>query len=269
MPTYKIGGKTCEYPEGATYREIADAFQAEYPERIALVRLNGKIRELMHQVEGDGELELLTLRDRAGHKAYVRTAIMLLIKAVRDELGIKDRTVLKVEFTIGSGYYCTLQGGIKLGGNLLKNVEDRMQREIEAGTKIEKKSFPIERAIDLFRRQGMSDKVSLFRYRRSSSINVYRMGDYCDYYYGYMLPDVSYLTAISLMPYKGGFLLVLPNRSEPEELPNFDERDNLYEQLKLNTHWGEMMGIETVGDLNDLIVRGETEQIILVQEALQ
>lgn len=269
MPAFKIGDRTREYPEGTKYLDIAKEYQKDYAERIALVRLNGKIRELMHQVEGDGELEFLTLQDRAGHKAYVRTAIMLLIKAFREELGISDRTVLKVEFTIGPGYYCTLQGDTRLTGNMLKNVEDRMQREIDAATRIEKKSFPIEKAIELFRRQGMTDKIALFRYRRSSSINVYRLGDYCDYYYGYMLPDVSYLTAFSLMPYKGGFILVLPDRADPEEVPNFDERDNLYEQLRLNTHWGEMMGIETVGDLNDLIVRGETEQIILVQEALQ
>ncbi len=269
MPTYRIEGRTREYPEGTTYREIAEEYQKEYPERIALVRYNGKIRELMHQVEGDGDLEFLTLRDRAGHKAYVRTAIMLLIRSFREELGVTDRTLVKVEFTIGSGYYCTLQGGYRLGGSLLKNVEDRMQREIQAGTAIEKKSLPIDTAKELFRKQGMMDKVALFRYRRSSSVNVYRMGNYCDYYYGYMLPDVSYLTAISLMPYKGGFILVLPKRSEPEEVPDFDERDNLYNQLMLNTHWGQMMGIETVGDLNDLIVRGETEQIILVQEALQ
>ncbi|MCR5675725.1 MAG: nucleoside kinase [Lachnospiraceae bacterium] len=265
----EINGETREYAAETTYEEIAREYQKDYPERIALVRLNGKIRELMHHVERDGKLEFLTLSDRAGHKAYVRTAIMLLIKSLREELGISDQPVLKLEFTIGSGYYCTPRGNVSFGGSVLKNVEDRMQREIEAGTRIEKKSFPIEEAVELFRKQGMTDKISLFRYRRSSSVNVYRLGGFCDYFYGYMLPDVSYLKAYSLMPYKGGFILVLPNRATPEELPDFDERDNLFEQLSRNTDWGEMMGIETVGDLNDLIVRGETDQIILVQEALQ
>ena len=103
MPTLTINNTVCEYPEGTTYGEIAAKYREEYAHRIALVRLNGKIRELMHTVERDGTLEFLTLADSAGHKAYVRTAIMLMIKAFRDELNIKDHTVLKVEFTVGAG----------------------------------------------------------------------------------------------------------------------------------------------------------------------
>ncbi|MCR5094180.1 MAG: nucleoside kinase [Lachnospiraceae bacterium] len=265
-----INGKVREYAEGTSYEKIAEEYQKDYPARIALVRLNGKIRELMHDVERDGDLEFLTLKDSPGHKAYVRTAIMLMIKAFREELGSNDGKVrVKVEFTVGHGYYCTLRGDVSLSEDLLARVEKRMKDDVAAGIRVLKKSLPIEEAISLFHKQRMTDKKSLFRYRRSSSVNVYRIGDLCDYYYGYMLPDVSYLTAFSLKRYKDGFVLILPDRKKPDVLPVFDERDNLFAQLELNTHWGEMMGIETVGDLNDLIVRGETEQIILVQEALQ
>ena len=142
-----------------------------------------------------------------------------------------------------------------------------MRKEVLAGTKLIKASLPKDEAIALFEKSGMTDKVALFKYRRSSSINVYRIDDYYDYYYGYMLPDMSYISTFALKKYKDGFLLVLPERKKPDVLPAVDARDNLFEQL--NTHWGEMLGIETVGDLNDMIVRGETEQVILVQEALQ
>ncbi len=264
-----IDGEVREVPAGSTYEVLAEEYQPAYENRIALVRLNGKIRELMHTVEQDGTLEFLTLADRAGHKAYVRTAIMLLIRAFREELAIRDRSIVKVEFTVGSGYYCTLREGLTVDAEFLHRIEERMREQVRAGARITKKSYPIDEAIAIFKAQGMEDKVSLFRYRRSSSINVYTLEDFHDYYYGYMLPDVSWIKTFSLKKYKDGFVLILPERATPEELPVFDERDNLFEQLRLNTHWGETMGIETVGDLNDLIVRGETEDIILVQEALQ
>ncbi|MCR4762552.1 MAG: nucleoside kinase [Lachnospiraceae bacterium] len=265
----KIAGEEREFPWGTTYEEIAGEYQKDYPERIALVRLNGKIRELNHKVERGGELEFMTLADPAGHKAYVRTAIMLLMKAFREETGVHDSECLKVEFTIGPGYYCTPRGNLQIDQDLLDRVERRMRREVEKKTPITKKSMPIGDAVAVFAAQGMEDKVSLFRYRRSSSINVYHLGDYADYNYGYMLPDVSYLHVFSLKRYRSGFVLILPDRKTPETLPAFEDRKNLFLQLRRNTYWGRMMGIETVGDLNDLIVRGETEQIILVQEALQ
>ncbi len=270
MPEYRINGETVTFPSNITYEEIAAMYQDSYSSRIALVKLNGKIRELMHTVERhEGDLEFITLADRAGHKSYVRTAIMLMLKAFYDEFEGHTGSLVRVQFTIGPGYYCTLQNGAEVDDTLLERIEQRMRDEIQAGTKLIKASFSKDEAIALFEKRGMTDKVSLFKYRRSSSINVYRLGDHYDYYYGYMLPNTSYITAFSLKKYKDGFLLILPERKAPDVVPEAQERDNLFEQLKLNTHWGEMLGIETVGDLNDMIVRGETEQVILVQEALQ
>ncbi|MBR4528701.1 MAG: nucleoside kinase [Lachnospiraceae bacterium] len=269
MIRLKIRGELKDYPEGTTYEQIAEEYQKYYDQRIALVKLNGKIRELMHEVERYGELTFLTCADRAGHKAYVRTALMLMIKAFRDEFGVTDQPVVKVEFTLGAGYYCTMRPGFTVDEGILSRVEARMHELIKAKTPISKKSLPLDEALQIFLDQGMTDKLKLFRYRRSSSVNVYRLDDFCDYFYGYMLPDLSYLSAFALKQYEDGFLLILPNRQTPDELPEFDDRQNLFAQMVMGTEWGMMMGIETVGDLNDLIVRGETEQIILVQEALQ
>jgi uridine kinase len=43
----------------------------------------------------------------------------------------------------------------------------------------------------------------------------------------------------------------------------------LFQVLKESTKWGDMLGIETVGDLNEEITKGDIQQTILVQEALQ
>ena len=47
-----------------------------------------------------------------------------------------------------------------------------------------KRSYPLDEAIELFRAKGMTGKTELFRYRRSSFVNVYEMDGYYDYYYG-------------------------------------------------------------------------------------
>ena len=51
----------------------------------------------------------MTLKDSIGHKAYVRTAIMIMLKAVFDVFGKENVPTVKVEFAIGQGYYCDVR----------------------------------------------------------------------------------------------------------------------------------------------------------------
>ena len=88
MAKITIDGVTGEYPDGMTYEEIADAYQDRYENTIALVLEDGKIRELIKTVHKDCTLSFLTLKDSIGHKAYVRTAVMVLLRAPQRVLPI-------------------------------------------------------------------------------------------------------------------------------------------------------------------------------------
>lgn len=264
-----IAGEKKKYPEGTTYEEIAREYQKQYDDTIALVVADSKIRELMKKVEGDCELSFLTLKDSAGHKSYVRTAIMLLIKALYDVEPRENIERIKVEFAIGQGYYCSLKGKVKADDTLAERLNVRMRQLVLENLPIEKKNYPIAEAVALFDRYGMEDKKKLFRYRRSSTVNVYRLGDYYDYYYGYMLPSTGYVSYFQVIAYEKGLMLILPDRKEPKTISYFEPREKLFAALQRSTIWGEMMEIDTVGDLNDEICRGGISDLILVQEALQ
>ena len=264
-----IAGEKKEYPEGTTYEKIAREYQKQYDDTIALVVADGKIRELMKKVEGDCELSFLTLKDSAGHKSYVRTAIMLLIKALYDVEPRENIERIKVEFAIGQGYYCSLKGKVKADDTLAERLNVRMRQLVLENLPIEKKNYPIAEAVALFDRYGMEDKKKLFRYRRSSTVNVYRLDDYYDYYFGYMLPSTGYVSYFQVIAYEKGLMLILPDRKEPKTISYFEPREKLFAALQRSTIWGEMMEIDTVGDLNDEICRGGISDLILVQEALQ
>ncbi|WWR16806.1 nucleoside kinase [Lachnospiraceae bacterium JLR.KK008] len=269
MVTVTINGEARQYEEGTTYEAIAKEYSKCYEDIIALVTVNGKIQELMKKVEKDCELRFLTLQDTAGHKAYVRTAIMLLIKSLYDVESRENIEKIKVEFAVGQGYYCSLKGRVKVDDTLIERLNVRMQQLAMEDIKIEKKTYPIEEALALFDRFGMEDKKKLFRYRRSSTINVYRMDDYYDYYYGYMLPSAGYVKYFQVIAYESGLMLLLPDRKDPKTLNYFEPREKLFHALQQTTAWGEKMEIDTVGDLNDHICKGLISEVILVQEALQ
>ncbi len=269
MVTVTVNGEAREYEEGISYETIVKDYQGQYGSQIALVSANGKIRELFKKVKKDCELSFFTVSDPVGHKAYVRTAVMLMIKALQDVAGAGSLERVKVEFAIGPGYYCSIKGDVKLDGELTGKLNARMKELVDADLPYIKKSYPISDAVEIFRQQKMKEKEKLFRYRRSSYVNVYCLDGYYDYYYGYMLPRTGYVKHFQVLPYEDGLMLLLPEPQAPDKLPQILLRENLFKTLKQSDEWGNMMHIGTVGDLNDRICQGNINDIILVQEALQ
>ena len=269
MVTVKINGEDKFFEEGIQYQLIAEQYQRDYDSQIALVVVNGKIQELMKRLNKDCELEFVTYADVIGHKTYVRSAVMLMMKAIKDVAGIEAAVNVKVEFTIGAGYYCSFKNGLKLDADTIEKVKDRMSELADKHIPVTKKAYHADDAMAIFREYGMKDKEKLFRYRRSSTINVYCLGDYYDYYYGYMLPNTGYIKWFDLFPYEEGMILLLPESEDPETLPEFVPREKLFRTLMRTCEWGMEMGIDTVGDLNDWICQGSISDLILVQEALQ
>lgn len=269
MITVKINGEERQYPQGATYEDVANDYQQEYENLIALAARDGKIRELFKKLTRDCEVTFFTLKDDVGNKTYVRSATMLFLKAVFDVYGREAAQSCRVEFAIGNGYYISPKEKINATEENAAKIRNRMRELVEAKTPFLKRSYSLDNAMELFRKEGMKDKEKLFRYRRGSFVNIYEMDGYYDYYYGYMLPNAGYVKWFDVIAYEDGFMLLLPDKKDPTHVKPFQERKLLFRTLKESEEWGKEIGIETVGDLNDQICRGSLSELILVQEAQQ
>ena len=265
-----IDGEERLYEEGITYEQIADEYQEKYENLIAAVCVDGKIRELFKKVYKDCSLSFFTLRDAVGIKTYERTAIMLMLKAVNDVFGLTAATKAKVEYSVGHGLYvCVREAGIAADEDNAKKILDRMHQLSEQKMPFMKKSYSMGNAMNLFRDKGMQDKEKLFKFRRSSAVNIYEANGYSDYYYGYMMPHAGYVKYFNLIPYEEGFMLLLPTRKNPTKVAEFVEKKKLFNTLKNSDEWSRRLGIEMVGDLNEQICSGSFSELILVQEAQQ
>ena len=269
MITVRINGEERQYPQGATYEDVANDYQQEYENLIALAARDGKIRELFKKLTRDCEVTFFTLKDDVGNKTYVRSATMLFLKAVFDVYGREAAQSCRVECAIGNGSYIPPKGKINVTEENAAKIRNRMRELVEAKTPFLKRSYSLDNAMELFRKEGMKDKEKLFRYRRGSFVNIYEMDGYYDYYYGYMLPNAGYVKWFDVIAYEDGFMLLLPDKKDPTHVKPFQERKLLFRTLKESEEWGKEIGIETVGDLNDQICRGSLSELILVQEAQQ
>ncbi|WP_300845448.1 nucleoside kinase [uncultured Acetatifactor sp.] len=269
MVTITIHGEQKQVEQGTTYEAIAAAYQKEYDGTIALVSANGKIRELFKKVVRDCTIEFFTLRDSVGHKSYIRAAKMLFLKSMSDVFGARAARESCVEFSIGRGLYVNTLGKVPATEESARLIKRRMGELVEARTPFMKRSYPLDDAMELFREKGMEDKVKLFRFRMGSTVNIYEIEGYYDYYYGYMLPNAGYIRWYDVIPYEEGFMLVLPPESNPTVLEPFSESRKLFDTMESAKSWGRTAGIETVGDLNEQICSGSVSDLILVQEAKQ
>ncbi len=262
----QIRGEKKDYPLGTTYIELAEEYQQYYEEDIVLVLLNNRLRELSKTVKTDGVVEFVTTGNRIGKKAYRRSVLLLMQKAVHNLYGEQGVTV-RIMHSIGQGNYCELRGDMDVTQEVVLKLKMEMMRLCDANLPIEKRNMNTDEAVALFGRLGMRDKERLFGYRRSSRVNIYELDHYKDYFYGYMVPSTGYLKYFDLLPYKEGFMLLYPGTNS-KVIDAFVPSEQLYQTLSEASAWGKTMGIGTVGALNDAIAGGTVQDIILVQEAL-
>ena len=264
-----VFGVTVEYEQGATYAEIAKDYKEKVDGDIILVTVNGKLCELHKKIADGSKVEFVTTKDSVGNDTYVRGAIFLMLKAFYNVLGKDKIKKISVEHTLGKAVYCDYEGKEALSNEMLNKVKQEMRELADADLPILKKSAPTSEAIKMFRDLGMHDKEKLFKYRSASSTNYYELDGFKDYFYGYMPASTGILKVFDLMLYADGFLLLLPDVSDPTTVADYEDRPLLFKTQHEANEWGKVMGLETVGDLNEQICNGNIEDMILVQEALQ
>lgn len=265
-----VEGIEKEYEAGTLLLTIAQDYEKENQDKPFVARVNGRIRELSKALEEDAqEISFLNATTSIGHKAYTRSAIFMFVKAIHDVVGEEDIEKVKVEFSLGKGYYITAKGNFTVNDELAKQIEERMKELTKEDIPFEKEALSTRKAIELFAENGMVDKEKLFRFRRSSYVNVYTLDGYPDYFYGYMVPSTGYVGCYEVLCYEGGFVLNLPDAKEPNVLSPFVPKTKFFETLMDATKWNNQFGIDTVGDLNNQICSGSMSDLILVQEAQQ
>ena len=262
-----VNGTAKTYPEGVSiesiYRDMGIGGNAPL-----LAMVNGSLKELFKRLYADSEIEFLDINTSPGYKTYERGLIFMMLAALYRLYGQDECNNLRVEHSLGSGIYCEIIGRKSISTEFLETLRKEMNDLVKEDKMIEKKSMNTGNAIKLFEKVGMEDKVKLLSYRLDSKTNVYVLSGYTDYFYGFMPASTGCLTVFNLVPYKEGFLLMLPDPKNPTVPAEPSDRPKLYDTLQEANKWGKSLEVDTVGDLNELIAAGRTEELILVQEAL-
>ena len=276
--------------ESDTLEAVADRFKDYYEDDIILGIVNGRLRELNKKIKSDCELSFVTTADRDGRRTYRRSVVLLLQRAIYDVYG--SMTQLHVMHSLGEGYYCQLEKAVECADsqqekynedtdlqgsreNSEKSVTEHdidrivcsMYTFVEKDLTITKHSAKTQYAEQLFKEKGLHDKERLLHYRRSSRVNLYELDGVVDYFYGFMAPSTGMLKYFDIVPYENGFVLLFPGANSRSVEPLVTS-NKLFHTLDDSREWSKMLGIGTIGSLNDAIAAGRGQEIMLLQEAL-
>lgn len=263
-----INGEVKEYKEDTRFLDIAKEYQSCYENDIVLVKANGKLKELHMTLTSDCEVTFITTASNLGIETYRRSVTFLLIKSIYDVAGHDKVKDVRVRFTISKGIYVEASGDFDIDEDLIAKIKERMLVLSEADMPIKKRTVSTDDAIEIFAKHNMHDKERLFRYRRVSSVNIYSINEFEDYFYGYMVYSTGYLKCFELYMYDKGLVLQLPEAKNPKLVPEFKPGKKVFDALKESSEWSNSIDVHTVGALNDKIAEGRLNEIILVHEAL-
>ncbi|MBP3842739.1 MAG: nucleoside kinase [Prevotella sp.] len=262
----KNNGQDYDIPVGSTLEELYDKTGLTLPHGPISAHVNNKVEGMHYRIYKRKDVEFLDITSSSGLRTYTRTLFFVLCKAVHD---LYEKCKVAIDIPVSNGYYVNLNIGHPVTLEDAGKIRKRMQEIIDEAIPVHRHETTTEEAIQMFTILHTYSKVKLLQSTGSLFTTFYDIGEYYDYYYGSLLTNTSQLYLFGLEKYYDGLLLRLPSRENPEELGELVMQDKMFGIFKEHHSWQNIIGLRTIGDLNEAISKGETNLLIQVSEALQ
>lgn len=264
----KNTGTTKKFVEGTSLLKMLEEFDFERPYRIISAKVNNVSQGLKFRVYQNKDVEFLDAREPSGMRVYCRSTCFLLCKAAAD---VFPGCRVYMEHPISNGYFFHLHkaDGSEVTQENVDTLKARMRGIVEEDMPFHRYNVKTEEAIEIFKSIDYYDKVNLLETSDEVYSDYYTLGDTPDYYYGRLAPSTGYLKVWEVQLYHDGLLLRVCHRNNPDILAPFVDQPKTYGMFKENLKWNLIMGLNTVGDVNQACRNGQASELIQIAEALQ
>ncbi len=262
----KNNKKVLKVNVGSTLSEVFSASELKMDHGPVCARVNNKVQGMHYRLYNDKDVEFLDMRSGSGSRTYTRTLFFICCKAINDLYGNVE---VRIDIPVSKGYYVHVKLGRDITADDVARIRCRMQEIIDADTPIRRRMVTAEEAIRLFSEKSDMSKVKLLKGQGKLYTVYYQIDDFIDYFYGALLTSTSEVYLFDLVAYSDGMLLRVPSREDPGQLCPMPRQQKMFDVFKEHHEWQNIIGLRTVGDLNDAVDKGFATDIINVNEALQ
>lgn len=237
-------------------------------ETILSYKINNKeYKNENFKIRDDSEINLITYKHLEGKRIYQDSLIFIMTKAVYNIFSRKVQVV--VEHSIDDGVYCELFGIDNLSNEIVNNIKKEMLRIIAMKMSIEKVSFDWNAALDIFNRQGRKDLRENLQYYSLRDIDLYRCGEYYDFYARPLADNTSNVSIFDLKQLSKGFILKFPQQNSLKINKCLVLSEKVFNAHQEIDKWLNILDVHNVVELNETIDNYEISNFILHEEALQ
>ncbi len=259
-------GETITVPFGSTLSEAFQTAAFEMSYGPVCAHVNNKAQGMNYRFYNNKDVCFLSLHHPSGMRTYTRTLFFVLAKAIED---LYPEGQLIIGAPVSRGYYCELHIGRDVQETDVVRISARMQEIIDADMPIHRIQCPIEDAITMFQKRGMTSKVQLLESQDELYTYYYKLENTIDYFYGPLLTRTGMLHLFALTPYYDGLLLRIPSEKDPSVLEEYVEQKKMLGVIREHQQWQNILRVRTVGEFNKAILAGRASDLINVSEALQ
>ncbi len=253
-------------PRGTFVGEFLQPIVEEYAAApIVGAIVNNELRELTYPIRIESTVQPVTMEDEDGMRIYRRT-LTLILEAAFEDLFPTARLTIDHSVAAG-GYFCQVSDHATLITEDLARLKTAMQDIVAKDIPLIREKTPLQDAILHFQNKGHTDKVRLLAHRKKDFLILYRLGKHCDYHHGYMLPSAGYVKWFDLELVEGGFTLRFPRRGSPKAISPMAEFPKMLAAFRRYGDLLSTLGIESAGALNDAVLGGRFQEVVLVAEA--
>ena len=230
------------------------------------VLVNNKVEDLHYPVYSPKHIEFIDIVPNAGYRVYTRSLCMVLYKALNDLYPGKR---LCIQHSISSGHYCQIKHEEEfLTPEVIDQLKERMAQIIDEDIPFLRRERLTTDVIEMFRKQGLKDKVRLLESINQLYTVYYKLDDIIDSFYGPLVPSTGMLKVFDLVPYQDGMLLLGPDRKDITRVAQWEPQPKLFKAFTDSINLNKIISVGDVGELNQAIKAGYAPLLINVVEAL-
>ena len=257
-------GSSIDTEMGTSLLDIVKGLGAggKYPFLAAYV--NNRIKELNYRVYTPVTVRFIDITHFEGYRVYQRTASFIMQAAVRE---VCPGHRFYIRHSLGDGFYCEIDGEREISQARCDEIAAAARRIVADNLTITRRKVLTTEAREIYERLGFDDKTVLLETRPRLYSEIYTMGDIAGYFYGALAPSTGYVEAFDIRPYYNGFYLALPKRSDISKIDTAIHLDKMFDIFHEYQTWVNIMGVPTVGSLNEKVLGGDASELIKIAEA--
>ncbi|GAA0780935.1 threonine--tRNA ligase [Hathewaya limosa] len=196
-------GKIIEVEKGTKISDVAMKISPALYKKALGAYLNGEKADLMHEINEDSQLEILTFADEDGQKTLRHTASHILAQAVKR---LYPEVKLAIGPAIDNGFYYDFDADFSFTPEILEKIEKEMEKIVKEDIKIERFELPREEAIALMKEKNEDYKVELIEdLPEDEVISFYKQDEFTDLCAGPHVPSTKIVKAVKLLSIAGAY----------------------------------------------------------------